>query len=67
MKDLFKNPHPFDMNDYYSGLTYVIGGRDFEKEEKFPLPSEKQDPNRKTIKQELDWSFLKSRKHPKVK
>lgn len=61
MKDAFKNPHTFDVNDYYSGLIYVIGGRDIEKEEKAnnkkKVETTKAQP---TIK--LDWSFLKKNK-----
>lgn len=36
--------HTFDMNEYFSGQRAVIGGRDFEKEEKgqeAQAPSEK--------------------------
>ena len=32
---LFKhNPHPVDMNDFLLGRNVVLGGRDFESEEK---------------------------------
>lgn len=26
--------HPFDMNEYFSGLRFSIGGRDYEKEDR---------------------------------
>lgn len=26
--------HTFDMNEYFSGQCFIIGGRDFEKEER---------------------------------
>ena len=60
MKELFKNPHTFDMNEYYSGMTYVIGGRDFENEEKETPKKEVILRSEKNIPIELDWSFLKS-------
>lgn len=55
-----KNPHTFDMSNYYSGMTYMIGGRDFDREKidsskkEVKINSEKNDPA------ELNWSFLKS-------
>ena len=61
MNSHLKNPHTFDMSNYYSGTTYMIGGRDFDREEKDLskketkiLTEEKKNPK------ELDWSFLKS-------
>lgn len=65
MKELFKNPHTFDVNDYYSGLVYVIGGKDFERDDKVfehGRPEVKKDLSA-TIK--LDWSFLKKKPHHK--
>lgn len=60
MKELFKNPHTFDMNEYYSGMTFVIGGRDFEGEEKETPKKEVILRSEKNIPVELDWSFLKA-------
>lgn len=67
MKKLYKNPHTFDVNDYYSGLIHVIGGRDFEREEKvFDKTKAEAEKAQSTIK--LDWSFLKKNKsRPTVK
>ncbi len=67
MKNLHKNPHTFDVNDYYSGLIYVIGGRDFEREEKvFDKYKNEAEKAQSPIK--LDWSFLKkNKKRPAVK
>lgn len=56
----FRNPHPFDMSNYFSGLTCVIGGRDFDQEEKFSSENEKNEESAKSY--DLDWSFLKSDK-----
>lgn len=58
MKDFFRNPHTFDMNNYFSGNTVELGGRDFEKEEKetFTQQSSKAE---KEVSYEMDWSFLK--------
>jgi hypothetical protein len=57
MNHRFRNPHPFDMNNYFSGLTCVVGGRDFDLEEK----EQKDRKNKKKERTEyhLDWSFLK--------
>lgn len=60
MKELYKNPHTFDMNDYYTGLTFVIGGRDFEREDKDIQKKENVFNTEKMSPKELDWSFLKS-------
>lgn len=56
MSDRFKNPHTFDMSNYFSGHTYVVGGRDFEREENETASDKTVRPE---IKVELDWSFLK--------
>lgn len=58
MKELFKNPHTFDMNAYYTGQVFVLGGRDFEREEKELQP--KTDTGNKDFHRpiKLDWSFL---------
>ncbi len=55
MNDRMKNPHTFDMSNYFSGITYVVGGRDFDREEK--IVTEKIS-ERSEKKIELDWSFL---------
>ncbi len=60
MNTHIKNPHTFDMSNYYSGMTYMIGGRDFEREENDPAKKEIQGNNDKKHSTELDWSFLKS-------
>lgn len=68
MKELYKNPHTFDVNDYYSGLVYVIGGRDFENEEKISKKKMAEDVKVQTSAIKLDWSFLKKHKqHSSVK
>ena len=59
MNDRFKNPHTFDMNTYYTGQIFVLGGRDFEREENEYTPkvvSKTTTENKQPIK--LDWSFL---------
>lgn len=58
MNDRFKNPHPFDMSNYFTGNVCVLGGRDFDREEK--EVSAKELAENKDKKFELDWSFLKS-------
>jgi hypothetical protein len=60
MKTHHKNPHTFDMSNYYSGMTYMIGGRDFDREEKDLLKNETKIRTDKENPKELDWSFLKS-------
>ncbi len=55
MNDRMKNPHTFDMSNYFSGITYVVGGRDFDREEKI-VTEKKSERSEKKI--ELDWSFL---------
>jgi hypothetical protein len=64
MKDFFRNPHTFDMNNYYSGNTVEVGGRDFEKEDKEEGFIVKQPRPTKEISFEMDWSFLKQ--YPKT-
>lgn len=56
MNDRMKNPHTFDMSNYFSGITYVVGGRDFDREEKETSSDKKLNKADKKI--ELDWSFL---------
>lgn len=29
-----RTSHPFDMNEYFSGQRFAIGGRDYEKEDR---------------------------------
>lgn len=60
MNSHIKNPHTFDMSNYYSGMTYMIGGRDFDREEKDTAKKESHRNNDKKDPTELDWSFLKS-------
>ncbi len=60
MNSHIKNPHTFDMSNYYSGMTYMIGGRDFEREESDSAKQESIRKNDKKDPTELDWSFLKS-------
>lgn len=62
MKDTFRNPHTFDVNDYYSGLVYVIGGRDLEREEKIFKEIQVPPTNTQRPAIKLDWSFLKKNK-----
>lgn len=58
MSHRFRNPHPFDMSNYFSGLTCVVGGRDFDHEEK--ELKEKIQEKKDKEEYDLDWSFLKS-------
>lgn len=61
MNKPFKNPHPVDMSDYLMGFNYVIGGKDFDKEDREAEKEKKETPLQPTYK--LDWSFLtKTRK-----
>lgn len=63
MKTDHRNPHTFDMSNYLQGLTFVVGGKDFEKEEKTPEGHKK---NNELNSYKLDWSFLKkNKKHSK--
>lgn len=64
MKDFFRNPHTFDMNNYYSGITVEVGGRDFEKEETETQKNQSSD-SKKEVNYEMDWSFLKQ--YPKTR
>ena len=57
MNDRIRNPHTFDMSNYFSGITYVVGGRDFDREESETSSENKSVRTEKKI--ELDWSFLK--------
>lgn len=61
MKTNYKNPHTFDMSNYLQGLTFVVGGKDFDQEEKVPESKEKE---KELNSYKLDWSFLK--KGPKT-
>lgn len=54
MKELIRNPHPFDMSNYYTGLICVLGGVDRRKEKKIA-----QEKPRTQDSYKLDWSFLK--------
>lgn len=56
MKTTVHNPHTFDMSNYYSGTTFVIGGRDFEREDKDAQKPAQKSPRKKTA--EVDLSFL---------
>ncbi len=60
MNSHLKNPHTFDMSNYYSGMTYMIGGRDFEREDRDPTKKEIKTKTDNKHPTELDWSFLKS-------
>lgn len=68
MKERFKTPHTFDMSEYFFGRTYVLGGRDYDREEKEAknLP-EIEVRGDKKISMELDWSFLKSRTRTRLR
>jgi hypothetical protein len=67
MSNRIRNPHTFDMSNYFSGITYVLGGRDFDREENEIVADKKTVMPEKKI--ELDWSFLKKnlRKSTKLK
>ena len=56
MNQPIRNPHTFDMSNYLMGLTYELGGRDLEKDEK-KSEMVKKDSSSESYK--LDWSFLK--------
>ncbi len=58
MKERFRNPHTFDMNNYYSGLICVIGGFDQDRDDHEKRNSFQQNKEKASYK--LDWSFLKS-------
>jgi hypothetical protein len=60
MGQSFKNPHPFDMSTYYSGQICVLGGRDYEHDDKKAAQQSNEKIQEKNISYELDWSFLKS-------
>lgn len=57
MNDRIRNPHTFDMSNYFSGLTYMVGGHDFDRDETKKIADEKSARPEKKI--ELDWSFLR--------
>lgn len=57
MNDRIRNPHTFDMSNYFTGLTYMVGGRDFDRDENKKVADEKSAQAEKKI--ELDWSFLR--------
>lgn len=59
MKELFRNPHTFDMSSYLNGDTYVVGGRDFEREEN-DLKKEVSPSIERDLPIKMDWSFLKN-------
>lgn len=62
----YRTPHTFDMSDYYTGKTVVVGGRDFEREEKETPKAKNTTENKQTSPIKLDWSFLKTPKvHPR--
>lgn len=65
----YRTPHTFDMNDYYTGKTVVLGGRDFEREEKETPAVIKttSDKSEKAKSMELDWSFLHKFPRPTVR
>lgn len=52
----FPNPHPFDMSNYYSGQTFILGGKDFNAPEKETVKVKASTDSKLPIK--LDWSFL---------
>lgn len=58
MNPQIKNPHPFDMSDFYNGKIVVLGGRDFERE---TLSSSQGGKEKEKKSYELDWSFLKKK------
>jgi hypothetical protein len=58
-----RNPHPFDMSDFYHGQIVVLGGRDLEREESVKNPASKDKEKNKS--HDLDWSFLKKKPSPK--
>lgn len=64
----YRTPHTFDMNDYYTGKTVVLGGRDFEREEKeAPVQKTQSEKLDKSKSIELDWSFLHKFPRPTVR
>jgi hypothetical protein len=56
MKEQIRNPHPFDMSSYYTGLVCVLGGADRKKDKK---ENSTQRNARTEDSYKLDWSFLK--------
>jgi hypothetical protein len=66
MNERFRNPHTFDMNNYYTGQVFVLGGRDFEREDKEFSPNKvAQISTENKLPIKLDWSFLGNSKKPK--
>lgn len=63
MDPRIKNPHTFDMSDFYNGKIVVLGGRDPERENLLNAQEDKEKEKKQSHK--LDWSFLK--KKPSVK
>jgi hypothetical protein len=61
MNQPIKNPHTFDMSNYLMGLTYELGGKDLEQDEK-KAEEVRKDSSSETYK--LDWSFLKKNLKP---
>ena len=39
--DYARTSHTFDMNEYFSGQRFAIGGRDYEKEDREEMESQK--------------------------
>jgi hypothetical protein len=60
MQKYFRTPHTFDMNDYYTGKTVVLGGSEYEREER-EISSNSPETKNTSVNTvpELDWSFLK--------
>ena len=58
----YRTPHTFDMSDYYTGKTVVVGGRDFDREEKETPKTSSNLDKKQTPPIKLDWSFLKTPK-----
>lgn len=57
MKERNRDPHPFDMSNYLQGLTFVVGGKDIDKDEKELIKEQNRSSANSSYK--LDWSFLK--------
>lgn len=59
MKIRTRNPHPFDMSDFYNGHIVVLGGSYIERNDLTKKPVPKNKEHNKS--HELDWSFLKKK------